>query len=76
MYCLRQICTYKHVVGVLIATGEFGIVYRGNLSTMTTKGEQRLVAVKTLKGTHVCTIYSKLHVSLLILHIAKCISKL
>ena len=58
MYCLRQICTYKHVVGVLIATGEFGIVYRGNLSTMTTKGEQGLVAVKTLKGIHMCVQFT------------------
>lgn len=37
-----------------MSAGEFGVVYRGKLKAWGTKGEECLVAAKTLKGIRVC----------------------
>ena len=46
-------CLCETVVANILSAcvGEFGIVYRGSLNGWMTKGQQNLVAAKTLKGT-------------------------
>ena len=44
--------------GVFLLAGEFGVVYRGNLSGWSKNREHGVVAVKTLKGNLLCSHFS------------------